>query len=446
MTNPILENARQAYLAGDRADARTLCHAMLEDGRKETGAPGADAAIAALAIEFLDYEMADGVYARMVEREPESLDHRNHYATTLTQAGEFDRAEAQLRQALAINNGHGPSLFNLSLIHKARPNDALIAELEDLLRTPDLPRSDQYAYRLSLGKFYDDIGEFDEAFRHYDDAMRSARISYDHEAQKARFDKIKKTFAKAVFEDNSGTGHSSAAPIFLVGMPRSGSSLLETLLGADARIAAIGERNEISHVVENMARGTIESHTDEYRPHGADYCKRVEPLVQGAERFIDKNLLNFERAGLIRLMLPNATIIHTFRDPVDTCLSCYFQTLDPSIFPFTFDLAHIGQYHNLYTDLMSHWSEALPGYIVDAGYEDLVSDPDGVTRTLTEKTGLAPMKSENQDDKTVIATASAWQARQPVYETSVKRWKNYEKHLSPLFATLEQSGFQHPGA
>ena len=449
-----VESAQQAYWDGDWDGARLQCDMVLEDNSIGVAAPlpATIAEIAALAFQFLDHETAKKASDALIARAPENLNYRNQYASILSRTGEFERAEEQLRQALAIDDKHANTYFNLSLIHKADAGDPMIARLEEFLRDPALSQADQYACRLALGKFYDDISEFDKAFACYDTAMRSPEIAYDHAEQIAFFEKIKSTFSRALFESNEGSGEASRAPVFFVGMPRSGSSLLETLLDRHPRIAALGERIELSILAEAIARSTPKNNyldsvplleADALKAYGADYCRRLSPLARGAERFIDKNLLNFQRAGLIHAILPQSTIIHTRRDPVDTCLSCYFQTLDPAVFPFTFDLSNIGQYYGLYADMMSHWAETIPDRIVDANYESLIEDPESAVNSLVENTGLSPadaVDTKTASDNTIIATASAWQARQPIYDSSVRRWKSYEKHLGPLFEALEGAG------
>lgn len=452
MTTTLIRNIRDAYERGERDDARRLCNSAINgDANMREGV----AEIAALAIGFLDYDTAKDAYAHLLELTPDNLDDRNLFATTLIQAGEFDEAEAQLRQALKMNNAHSRSYFNLSRIHTANTSDPLIDALEKRLADPTIPLSDQYACRLALAKFYDDIGDYDKAFEQYSTANRSPQIKYDHNAQVSFFERLKGAFSSSLFAENKSAGDPSSSPVFLIGMPRSGSSLLETMLSRDPRIAAVGERIEMTSVIEDLVQrkkarnGYLDilptlSHGEFYWS-GAQYCERVKPLARGADHLIDKNLLNFLRTGFIHLILPNATIIHLKRNPVDTCLSCFFQPLDPAIFPFTFDLAHIGQYYGIYADLMAYWEEVLPGRVVQATYEDLIADPEPTISTLYTAIGLLSEKAlpQESNQNSIIATASAWQARQPLYDSFVGRWKHYKKHLGPLFEALEEASITY---
>ncbi len=423
----------------------------------KTATPDELLSIGALAKEFSDFDAANTAYAQLVKLTPDNPDYRNLYAMTLTQSGAYEAAASQLNAALSVNAAHAHSYFNLSMIHRAAADDPIIAQLEDRLGAENITPSDNYAYRLALGKFYDDAGDYDNAFIQFQNAKQSAKIPYDHAAQQAFFERLKTAFTSDTLKNHAGAGDPSEAPIFIIGMPRSGSSLLEKLLAQDKRITALGERIEMTSVIEAMVsrhegrEGYLKllpnMTPQEFARCGADYCDRLASLTKGAERFIDKNVLNYLRAGFINLILPDAAVIHARRDPIDICLSCYFQTFDPAIFPFTFDLADMGKYYALYADLMSHWDSVMPERICHIDYEEVIADPDGSMTKLIDKTKLStPLQLHSGDAKsTMIATSSAWQARQPIYETSIKRWKNYEKHLSGLFEALEKSGFNYSG-
>lgn len=448
----IVQKTRSTYAQGKPSEAQNIA---MEAAK--TATPDELLSIAALAKEFSDFDAANAAYAQLVKLTPDNPDYRNLYAMTLTQAGAFEAATTQLNEALTANAAHAHSYFHLSMIHRATTGDPIIARLEDHLRGDNIPPPDNYAYRLALGKFYDDTGDYDNAFIQIQKAKQSAKIPYDHSAQQAFFERLKTAFTPDAMESHAGVGNQSEAPIFVVGLPRSGSSLIEKLLARDKRITALGERIEMTSVIEVLVsrhrskEGYLKllpnMTADEFAECGADYCDRLASLSNGAERFIDKNLFNFLRAGFINLTLPKATIIHARRDPIDTCLSCYFQTLDPAIFPFTFDLSDMGKYYALYADLMAYWDSVMPDRVIHIDYEDVVADPDGSITKLIEETKLScPLQLDDGDTKeSMIATSSAWQARQPIYGTSVKHWKNYEKHLSPLLEALENSGFDYSG-
>lgn len=450
--NDIVQNTRSAYAQGNPGEAQSVA---MEAAK--TATPDELLSIGALAKEFSDFDAANAAYAQLVKLTPDNPDYRNLYAIALTQAGDFEAAAAQLSAALTTNAAHAHSYFNLSMIHRATSGDPIIAKLEDRLGAGNITPPDNYAFRLALGKFYDDAGDYDNAFIQFQNAKQSAKIPYDHAAQQTFFERLKTAFTPEALKNHAGAGDPSEAPIFIVGMPRSGSSLVEKLLARDKRIKALGERIEMTSVIEAMVsrlqgkEGYLKllptMTAEEFARCGADYCERLASLSNGAERFVDKNVLNYLRAGFINLILPEATIIHARRDPIDICLSCYFQTFDPAIFPFTFDLSDIGKYYALYADLMSYWDSVMPDRIAHIDYENVIADPDGSITKLIEKTKLSsPLQLVAGDSKdTMIATSSAWQARQPIYETSIKRWKNYEKHLAPLLGALKKSGFDYSG-
>lgn len=450
--NQIVQDIREKYESGKPTAAKDLIAGAVSD--KSNNAETL-LALAALAAEFSDFESARMAREKLAASSPDNADHHSNYASALIQAGDFDSAEVQLEKALSIDETHPGAYFNLSMIRRVSEADDVVGKLETLLETPNITPSANYAYRLALGKFYDDLGEYDKAFIHISAAKDSAPVKYERGAHAAFFGRLKTAFTQELMNEKSGAGEPSSKPIFIVGMPRSGSSLLEKLLARDKRVTALGERLELTLVLQNLVTrmGAKEGYlellpqmtADDFKDCGDDYVRRLSPLAGDAEHFIDKNVLNYLRAGFINLALPNAAIIHARRGAIDTCLSCYFQPFDPAIFPFSFKLDSIGHYYALYADLMDHWDAVAPNRIAHVDYESLIADTEKTLSAAFEHIGLSSMHIEDGQDEQgkIIATASAWQARQPIYETSAKRWKNYEKHLAPLFKALEQSGFDY---
>ncbi|WP_375208232.1 tetratricopeptide repeat-containing sulfotransferase family protein [Hyphococcus sp.] len=442
----LLETLRTHYQNRNRDEARQA----VADGSALHRASAAEIErCAAVAKHYIDFEAAKACYRHLVAHHPDDLRYRNLLAETLTQAGDFDAAKAELCDALARNGAHSRSYFNLSLIHQAEADDPDIRAVSDLLEAGVADPNDQYALRLALGKWLDDAGDHDRAFAQIDAAKKSAPVTYNHEAQAAFFGRIKETFSKQFFAERAGQGDPSAAPVFVTGMPRSGTSLLETLLARKGGAAALGERIEMSLITQKIAedRNARAGYLDvvaalteeELQKYGREYCEETSLLAPEADRLVDKNVLNFQRAALIDLLLPNSTIAHVRRNPLDTCLSCYFQTMDPAAFPFIFDLENLGRYYLLYADLMAHWDEVLPGRIEHVDYESIVSDQTALS-SLCKKAGLGAEVEQKGAGEDIIATSSAWQARQPITESSVGKWKKYERHLAPLISVLEEGG------
>ena len=406
-------------------------------------------AVSEIAKDFHDYEFSESLLCGLIKEYPADIDTRNLLATTRIQKGDFDGAINELEAALAINDSSGKTYFNLAQICRASASDPMIDKMESLLRSADLTKNDEYAIHLALGKLYDDIGEYGDAFRHIDYAKQSAPIKYDHKAHTDFFKKIKRTFTAEVVLDKENESISNAEPVFIVGMPRSGSSLLEKLIANEPGYASIGERAEMSYTIFEMENelkakhgylDTIPSQSArDLQVFGMRYIEKLKNIAPDSRHKIDKNLLNFQRCGLIGLMLPTSTIIHSRRNIMDTCLSCYFQTLDPAMFPFSFSLESIGAYYSIYSDLMAHWDQVMPRKIIHVDYETVIENPDQAIKTIVGSPNRAA-ETNSPVSTGIVATASAWQARQPIYETSIERWKNYESYLDPLIQSLEKCG------
>jgi hypothetical protein len=246
-----------------------------------------------------------------------------------------------------------------------------------------------------------------------------------------------------------GGGDPSSIPVFIVGMPRSGSSLLEQILSSHSRVFGAGEIDALQKAVARslaVAPGTLRSFSemvstvspDELRRLGRHYIDCVAALAPGADRIVDKMLTNFSHVGLIHLALPNARIIHARRDPIDSCLSC-FGLLFADEQSHTYDLAELGRYYRAYAGLMRHWEEVLPdGVMLDVRYEDVVDDIEGQARRVIAHCGL---EWEEQclafhQTKRPVRTASVTQVRRPIYRDSVGRWRPDKVLLEPLLEAL----------
>ena len=293
----------------------------------------------------------------------------------------------------------------------------------------------------------------DRAFEHLlqGNALKRREVDYNEAAHQRTFQAI----AEAVRRQPARSLCAARAiprrlPIFIVGMPRSGSTLVEQILASHPQVHAAGELKNLDRVVQRrVRRGTAGRFlfrrasaaldADGLRRLGQAYLASLPPLADGKTRITDKAPSNFFHVGLIRLILPNARIIHTMRDPVDTCVSC-FSRLFTHGQAFSYDLAELGRYYRWYHELMDHWRSVLPaGAMLDVSYEDVVDNLEEQARRLIDYCGLP------WDDRCLsfhetsrpIATASNVQVRQPLYRSSLARWRRYEAYLEPLLAELE---------
>lgn len=363
--------------------------------------------------------------------------------TALTQLGQLSEAAKSFEQAIAL----APTnvYFRLSGYRLKRflAGDPRLAELEEMAKdSASRPVSDQIELHFALGQAYDDIGFPAEAFRHWlsGNTLKRQQIDYDEAATLAELDQVRSMYTSEFIQASQGAGHPSSLPIFIVGMPRSGSTLIEQILASHPQVFGAGELHNLPAAVESAlmdARRSADKKQN-MRDIGARYIAAIERLAPGATRITDKMPQNFVFAGLIHLALPNATIIHTIRDPIDTCLSC-FSIMFTAEQNFTYNLAELGRYYRHYQSLMAHWHRVLPpGRILDVRYEDVVADLEGQARRVVAHCGLdwdarclAFYKTER-----VVRTASATQVRQPIYQDAIGRWRRFEEFLSPLMVEL----------
>lgn len=365
--------------------------------------------------------------------------------------GRLEDAEALFRQALAINPDELGARFHLSQVKKVRKGDenmaALVAMGKGLDRMP-WRKATQLHY--ALGKCYDDIGEPARAFPHFLEAARLERqqISYDPAANTKFFDDIMSLFDAPTMERLRGHGNDDAAPIFVLGMPRSGTTLTEQIIASHPDVHGAGELREllaIAHrqtiINDNAADfpANLKNLSGEHlAAWGGDYLASLRGYAPTARRITDKMPTNFFMTGLIHLMLPNAKIVHVSRHPLDTCLSCFARSFSKGQ-DHTYDLAELGRYYVNYTRIMEHWRKVIPEHaFLDVRYEELVTDNEAQARRLIDFCGLEWDTACLQSHKTKrpVRTDSVTQVREPIYTSSVGRWRRYEPFLAPLISEL----------
>jgi hypothetical protein len=294
-----------------------------------------------------------------------------------------------------------------------------------------------------LGKAYDEVGRPAKAFGHWlaGNALKRQQIGYNEATTLAELDQVRSVYTSEFIQASRGAGHPSSVPIFIIGMPRSGTTLIEQILASHPRVFGAGELHDLSAAVEStlVGSGGPPGPRQRMQDIGAHYVAAIERLAPRANRITDKMPQNFIFAGLIHMALPNAAIIHTIRDPMDTCLSC-FSIMFTSKQDFTYDLAELGRYYRHYQDLMAHWHRVLPpGRILDVRYEDVVNDLEGQARRIVTHCGLDwdPQCLAFHETERVVRTASAVQVRQPIYKDAVGHWHRYEEFLAPVMAELK---------
>ena len=364
-----------------------------------------------------------------------------------------EEARAAYAQALTVNPHSASAFFNTADLKTFRRDDPDIGRMEELLTQHQVQsQGDRMCLHFALGKAWMDVGDAQRAFAHLDEGNRMKRMtfSYDPAATDHWMKTIAKAFPAALFKKYANSGVSSDLPVFVVGMPRSGTTLIEQILAAHPDVQGVGELSALRRAVTALHEpsGRQVSYPEGIPALlkggaatriGKAYLAEVEKLARGHKRIVDKMPANFLYAGLIALCLPEARIIHCRRNPVDTCLSCYTKLFTAEQ-EFTYDLAELGQFYRSYTRLMEHWRHVLPpARFIEVDYESVVDDLQTEARRLVDFCGLPWNEAclKFNEGNRPIRTASASQVRKPIYKSSVGRWKQYESHLGPLLAALD---------
>jgi tetratricopeptide (TPR) repeat protein len=319
--------------------------------------------------------------------------------------------------------------------------------LEQVLRARPFTPAARIEAQFRLGELLDGLGEYERAFAHYRAANESKHLSFDPEAYSNAVDDMLRVWSPRAFAELPRASGPTQRAVFIVGMPRSGTTLVEQILDSHPAVAGGGELSDIGRIVHELQGslgGAMSLLTDlpsltseTINRRSREYLAALQRVNRIAERVTDKTPLNAMHLGFISVILPKARIIHCIRDVMDTCLSCYFQHFG-SAMPFVYDLRHVGLMYRQYHRVMQHWKDVLKIPMLDVVYEELVDDQLGGTRRMLEFLGLpwddACLKFH--ESKRVAQTASNDQVRRPIYKTSKQRWRNYERHLGPLKEAL----------
>ena len=376
---------------------------------------------------------------------PDDVDAHISLALTLRQEGRMGLASRHLSQFLSIQPGCGAAYYHLSMI---RPPLELIPRIRKLLDDPALPEDDAIHCLFALGNVFDSHAAADLAFEHYRraNALKRRALAYDSRDNTRRFEKLIETYSEAFFEHTRGLGCDSDLPVFIVGLPRSGTTLVEQILASHGSIHGAGELESfagVNHAIAHRFRADRpapecmslidQEIVDEF---SARYLDELRLRSKTAARVLDKLPGNFVRIGLIKTLFPNAYIVHCSRNPLDTCLSLYFHYFQA--LTCSFDLRELGQYYLDYRRLMDHWTSTFPNGIFELRYEELVRDTEAVSRELVHYLDLPWDERclEFYKNTRAVMSPSNIQVRHPVYQAAVERWKRYEKHLQPLIDVL----------
>ncbi len=386
-------------------------------------------------------EEASAAYERLI-----ALDARNaaaHFGLfeALLQQGGAEEAKQSLKRAIALDPKRASYRRASAELGHFTSNDPRLVALKDLLREEEnLPDDQKVELRFALAKAYDDLSRYEEAFEHLarGNAIKRSHVQYDESAVAEALHEIADAFSKDEIDRREGEGFESDLPVFIVGMPRSGSTLVEQILASHPDVFGAGELLTVNELIAGGLAGEHPARTGRLRKFGEVYTKRLRALSPTSKRVIDKLPANFRHLGLIHLALPGARIIHVHRDPADTCFSCYSKLFLNGL-NFTYDLGELGRYYKTYEKLMAHWREVLPpGVMLDVRYETLAGDLEAEARRIVAFCGLDWNERclRFYENPRAVRTLSQAQVRQPLFTSSIGRWRNYEPWLGPLLEAL----------
>ena len=427
------------------------------------------------------------IATKLVAEQPDFLQFQGLYASTLAGVGETQAAVELYRKLIdqAYNLHHayllcghaektlgnlpaaiecyqnlyrlqpdyGDAFWSLANTKTYQFSDQEVEHMLDYKEREETSAIDKVHFNFALGKAYEDRKQYDQAFQAYDEGNRLNKeiLNYKSPEARKRVEYQKNNCNKALFERLENVGHDAPDPIFIVGLPRAGSTLLEQILASHSQVDGTLELPNILSLSRRLrGRDPVEEgvepqypkilttlDTDYFAKFGEQYIEDTQVFRQGADFFIDKMPNNFMHIGLIKLILPNAKIIDARRHPMACCFSGFKQLFAEGQ-EFTYGLEEIGDYYKHYVDLMDHWDEVLPGFVLRVQHEDVVNDLESQVHKILEFCGLPFEQSCIEFYKTErnVRTPSSEQVRQPIYKTGLEQWRNFESHLSPLIDAL----------
>lgn len=413
--------------------------------------------LASLFVRIDEHQRAADFYQQAIRQDPTNAKHRFSLAATYRFMGLLSEAEQACDDALALDSTEYESYLIRADLRKQTREKNHVKQMEMVLAQGTDNYMGEVMLCYALAKECEDLEQFKKSFRYLDRGAGSRRrhLKYDVKKDLKIIDLIIDSFAEERVRRVDSRGFASAEPIFIVGMPRTGTTLVERIIGSHSKVKSAGELPNFSQVMTKMVKSEsagaeinqsemVAASLDlDMRQLGESYIESTRGLSGDTEHFIDKLPFNYLNIGLIRLALPSAKIIHVTRDPMDTCYAVY-KTLFQRAYPFSYSVEDLGRYFIAYTSLMRHWKKVFPGMMHEVAYEALVNNPDQESRRLIEHCELEweDQVSRFHESSAPSMTASASQVRQPVYRSSVGKWRNYEEQLRPLADILQSAGIE----
>ena len=398
-----------------------------------------------------EHREAIGIYEKVLKDYPNQARAQMSYGHTLKTVGRLEEAIAAYRKCISLSPEVGEAYWSLANLKFFDFSDEDIANMREQVTTEGGDADDQAHLAFALGKALEDRGEFDESFRFYRRGNAIRRVEHRHNPQVNVLEAVRqvRTLDRAFFRQREGWGCQVPDPIFIVGLPRAGSTLLEQILASHSQVEGTSELQDIIGISRKLGGKSRKNPSGDYpenlvgltssqaRELGEGYLESTRIQRSDKPFFIDKMPNNFRHVGLIHLILPNSKIIDARRHPMGGCFSAYKQLFAHGQ-RFSYSLEHIGKYYRDYVRLMDHWDAVLPGRVHRVQYEEMVADTEAQIRALLEYCGL---EFEEQclrfyETERAVRTPSSEQVRRPIYKDSTEQWRNYEAHLGPLKEAL----------
>lgn len=404
-------------------------------------------ASAQAALESGDYATAVAEYEALVAERPDDVPLLLSVAQVDARMGDFEAQERRLRRVLELDPQSIGAISQLASIPGRQVDDAMVERMQALAGDPAVADDERRRLAFALGDVLRGRKRYDEAFEYYALGNRLKGYVLDREAVEGFVSATIATYTPEFFRAREGWGDPSRVPVFIVGMPRSGTTLTEQIVSSHHAVFGAGERGSVSALCNSAERRMPDLTTDpgavaalsreEVAAFARNYLENIGAEQRRVRYITNKSPGNFMGLGLIGLLFPNAPVIHTRRDPRDSLLSIFFKDFT-GYHTYAYDLADLGFYYRQYLRLMAHWEQVIPNPYLPVDYEATVADQEGMTHRLLDFLGL---EWEEQvlafhQARRQVKTASLWQVRQPIYTTSLQRWRRYQAHLGPLLEAL----------
>ena len=392
---------------------------------------------------------AQAYYQKCIEINSKHINAYIGLGQILLDLNKLNESAAVFKQALKIEPNSGQLHRHLSQVIKYEQTNSHLRDMENIILNSNATHNQQMHLSFALGKAYEDIKSYEKAFSYWKrgNFLKKKEIKYSTDYQTRLVQLVKENFTKDLFKKFKNSGISDETLIFIIGMPRSGTTLVQQILSSHSDVLGVGESNQLSNKIAKYffeKNGSLKKNLYDYSPIdfnkiGDDYIKNMKQSSTYIRYISVKDLLNFTWLGLIKLILPKAKIIHCVRNPLDNCVSLFKNYFVGGV-DFSYDLVDLGKYYNLYKDIMLFWDNTLPNYCINISYEELINNPKKQIKKLLSACNLEwdenCMKFYN--NKYFMSTGSnSINIHQPIYKTSIQSWKRYEKQLQPLLEILK---------